>query len=151
MPSFMDAMLEIPEPRLLAGDMLFLLITNFLLQIANEVGDVDFWTNGGFGQPMAMPTSLLAMIVRDSKMSIAWILGSLRNRAYSSSSVLDDKTAVTVALQVWVDYCSLRILLELGESLLFTHSTISVWIITREVWYTAIGMAFYRWTYSKFR
>jgi hypothetical protein len=150
-PSFMDAMLEIPDPRLLAGDLLFLLMTNFLLQIANEVSDADFWTNGGFGQPMTMPTSLLAVIVRDSKMSISWILGALWNRAYSSSSVSDDKTAVKVALQVWVDYCSLRILLELGESWLFTHSTISVWIIAREVWYTAIVMAFFRWAYSRFR
>ncbi|KAL3805986.1 hypothetical protein ACHAW5_005163 [Stephanodiscus triporus] len=151
LPSFMDAMLEIPDPRLLAGDLLFILIINFLLQIANEVSDSDFWMNGGFGQPMTMPTSLLAVIVRDSKMSIAWVLGGLWNRSYSSSSVSDDETAILVALKVWVDYCSLRILLELGDSILFTHSTISMWIIAREVWYTAIVMSFFRWAYSRFR
>lgn len=150
-PSFMDAMLEIPDPRLLAGDLLFILIINFLLQIANEVSDSDFWMNGGFGQPMTMPTSLLAVIVRDSKMSIAWVLGGLWNRSYSSSSVSDDETAIIVALKVWVAYCSLRILLELGDSILFTHSTISMWIIAREVWYTAIVMSFFRWAYSRFR
>lgn len=151
MPSFMDAMLEIPDPRLLAGDLLFLLMINFLLQIANEMSDSDFWLNGGFGQPVTMPTSLLAVIVRDSKMSISWVLAAIWNRSYSSSSVSDDKTAIKVALQVWVDYCSLRILLELGESFLFTHSSISIWIIAREVWYTAIVMVFFRWAYSRFR
>jgi hypothetical protein len=98
-----------------------------------------------------MPTSLLAVIVRDSKMSISWVLAAIWNRSYSSSSVSDDKTAIKVALQVWVDYCSLRILLELGESFLFTHSSISIWIIAREVWYTAIVMVFFRWAYSRFR
>ena len=151
MPSFMDAMLEIPDPRLLSGDLLFLLMINFLLQIANEMSDSDFWLNGGFGQPVTMPTSLLAVIVRDSKMSISWVLAAIWNRSYSSSSVSDDKTAIKVALQVWVDYCSLRILLELGESFLFTHSSISIWIIAREVWYTAIVMSFFRWAYSRFR
>ncbi len=138
-------MLEIPDARLLAGDLLFLLKINFLLQIANEVSDSDFWLNGGFGQPVMMPTSLLAVIVRDSKMSISWVLAAIWSRSYSSSSVSDDKTAIKVALQVWVDYCSLRILLELGESFLFTHSSISMGMIAREVWYTAIVMSFFRW------
>eukprot|EP00578_Thalassiosira_sp_NH16_P020585 CAMPEP_0181098026 /NCGR_PEP_ID=MMETSP1071-20121207/11892_1 /TAXON_ID=35127 /ORGANISM="Thalassiosira sp., Strain NH16" /LENGTH=115 /DNA_ID=CAMNT_0023180565 /DNA_START=381 /DNA_END=725 /DNA_ORIENTATION=+ len=100
-PGFLDAMLEIPDPRLLAGDLLFILMINFLLQIANEVGDPSFWTNGGFAQPVTMPTTLLAVIVRDSKMSLAWVLGGLWNRSYSSSSVSDDATAVKTALQVW--------------------------------------------------
>lgn len=150
-PGFLDAMLEIPDPRLLAGDLLFILMINFLLQIANEVGDPSFWTNGGFAQPVTMPTTLLAVIVRDSKMSLAWVLGGLWNRSYSSSSVSDDATAVKTALQVWVDYCSLRILLELGDSFLLTHSTINIWILGREAWYTAIIMSFFRLAYGRFR
>ena len=150
-PGFLDAMLEIPDPRLLAGDLLFILMINFLLQIANEVGDPAFWLNGGFSQPVTMPTTLLAVIVRDSKMSLAWVLGALWNRSYSSSSVSDDETAIKIALQVWVDYCSLRILLELGESFLFTHSSINIWMLGREAWYTAIIMAFFRLAYGRFR
>lgn len=38
-PTFLDAMLEVPNPRMLTGDLLFILIVNFLLQIADEVGD----------------------------------------------------------------------------------------------------------------
>lgn len=154
-PSFIDAIFEIPDPKLLAGDLLFLLIINFLLQIANEVGEPNFSLRGGLSQPMTIilstSASLLDVIVRDSKMSISWMLGALRQRSYSSSSVADDGTAIKVAVQVWVDYCSLRILLELGESLLFTHETISVWLIGREVWYTLIVMIFFRWAYSRFR
>lgn len=150
--SFIDAMFEIPDPKLLAGDLLFILMINFLLQIANEVSEPNFWYSGGFSQPMTLSsTSLLDVIDRDSKMSISWIIGALRQRSYSSSSVADDATAAKVAIQVWVDYCSLRILLELGESLLFTHSTISVWLIGREVWYTLIVMTFFRLAYSRFR
>ena len=150
-PAFMDAMLEVPDPRLLAGDILFLLIINFLLQIANEVGDPDFWMNGGLTQPVTMPTTFLAVIVRDSKMSISWVLGALWNRIYSSSSVESDETAVRTALQTWVSYCSLRILLELGEGFLFTHSSINIWLLGREFWYTAIVMSFFRLAYGRFR
>lgn len=148
-PNFMDTMLEIPDPRLFAGDLLFLLIINFLLQIASEVSTTEFWLNGGFHQPITMPTTLLGVMVRDSKMSIAWTLSALWNRSYSYSSVSDDKTAIKVALQVWVDYCSLRILLELGASIGFTHSMIDIWSLGMEIWYTAIIMAFFRWAYSR--
>lgn len=151
LPAFLDAMLEIPDPRLLAGDLLFILIINFLLQIASEVGDPVFWQNGGFFQPVTMPTTLLAVMVRDSKMSIAWVLAAIWRRSYSSSSVADDETSVKIALQIWVDYCSLRILLELGESLLLTHSGINVWMLGQEAWYTAIVMAFFRLAYGRFR
>lgn len=147
--NFLDTLLEIPDPRLFAGDLLFLLIINFLLQIASEVSTSEFWLNGGFHQPITMPTTLLGVMVRDSKMSIAWTLSALWNRSYSYSSVSDDETAVKVAFQVWVDYCSLRILLELGESIGFTHSTISAWNLGIEVWYTLVIMAFFRLAYSR--
>jgi len=151
LPAFFDALLEIPDPRLLAGDLLFILIINFLLQIASDVGNPGFWHNGGFLQPVTMPTTLLAVIVRDSKMSIAWVIGAIWNRAYSSSSVSDDETAVKIALQIWVSYCSSRILLDLGESLLFTHSGIDIGMLGQEAWYTAIVMAFFRLAYGRFR
>lgn len=77
------------------------------------------------------------------------MLGALWNRSYSSSAVSDDKTAVKIALQVWVDYCSLRILMELGGSFLFTHSAIDVWSLGREFWYCAIVMAFFRFAYGR--
>jgi len=146
-PALLDALLEVPDPRLLAGDLLFLLIVNFLLQIANEVGDPEFWRHGGFGQPVTLPTTLLGVIVRDSKMSLAWVAGALWNRGYASAP--DGATAATTALRVWVDYCSLRILLELGESLLVTHSAVNVWSLGREAWYTAIIMVFFRSAYSR--
>ncbi|KAL9181108.1 hypothetical protein ACHAXT_009913 [Thalassiosira profunda] len=149
-PAFLDAMLEIPDPRVLAGDVLFILIINFLLQIANEVGDPQFWTDGGFAQPVTMPTTLLEVVVRDSKMSIAWVLGALWNRSYSSAAVSDDKMAVKTALQIWVDYCNVRILLELGQSFLFTHSSINIWMLGREFWYTAAIMSFFRLAYGRF-
>ena len=148
---FIDALLEIPDSRLFAGDLLFILIINFLLQIGSEVGSPDFWTNGGFAQPVTMPTTLLAVIIRDSKMSISWALAALWNRSYSSASVVDDETAVKKAFAIWVDYCSLRILLELGGSVLVTHSSVDVLSLGIEVWYTAIVMAFFRLAYGRFR
>ncbi len=99
-PNFLDTILEIPDPKLFTGDLLFLLIVNFLLQIASEVSTSEFWLNGGFYQPIAMPsTTLLGVVVRDSKMSIAWILSALWNRSYAYSSVSNDETAVKVAIQ----------------------------------------------------
>lgn len=149
-PNFLDTILEIPDPKLFTGDLLFLLIVNFLLQIASEVSTSEFWLNGGFYQPIAMPsTTLLGVVVRDSKMSIAWILSALWNRSYAYSSVSNDETAVKVAIQVWIDYCSLRILLELGESIGFTHLTVNIWSLGMEVWYTVVIMAFFRLAYSR--
>ena len=148
--AFFDAMLEIPDPRLLGGDLLSLLIVNYLLQIADEVGDPTFWHTGGFSQPITIPTTLLALVVRDSKMSIAWVVGALWNRSYSSSSVSDGEISVKNAFKIWVDYCSLRILLELGESFLISHTAVNVWLLAREVWYTAILMAFFRFAYGRF-
>lgn len=142
---------EIPDSRLLAGDLLFLLIVNYLLQIADEVGDPSFWMNGGFSQSVTMPTTLLALIVRDSKMSISWVLGAIWNRAYSTSSVADDETSVKRTLDVWVNYFSMRILLELGGSALVTHTPVDGWMLAREVWYTAIVMVFFRVAYGRFR
>jgi hypothetical protein len=141
---------EIPDTRLFAGDILFLLIVNFLLQIGSEVGDPNFWASGGFSQPVTMPKTLSALVVRDSKMTMSWILAGLWNRAYSTSSVSDDNTAIKKAIDVWVDYFSLRIVLELVGSILFTHTLVDVWPLAQEVWYTLIVMAFYRLSYGRF-
>ncbi len=146
---FMDSFFEVPDPRLLAGDLLFLLNVNFLLQIGDEIGDPNFWLSGGFSQPVTMPTTLLALIVRDSKMSIAWVLSALWNRSYSTSSVAESDTALKKSLEIWVDYCSIRIFLEIGGSMLFSHIPVNVWSLTREVWYTAIVMAFFRFAYGR--
>jgi hypothetical protein len=148
--NFVFSCSEIPDIRLFAGDILFLLIVNFLLQIANELGDPEFWMTGGFNQPVTMPTTLLPLVVKDSKMTISWILGGLWNRAYSFSSVSDDTTAVKEALKIWVDYCSLRIIFELAGSILITHSPVDAWPLAREVWYTAIVMSFFRFAYGRF-
>lgn len=141
---------EIPDTRLFGGDILFILVINILLQIANEVGDPNFWLEGGFSQPVTMPTTLLSLVATDSKMSIAWIFGGLWNRAYSFSSVSDDKVAVKKALDVWVDYFSIRVLMELMGSVLITHAPVDVFSLGREVWYTAIIMSFFRLAYGRF-
>ena len=147
---FLDSLLEIPDSQLFAGDLLFILVINFLLQIANEVSEPSFWLSGGFSQPVTMPVTLLAVVVRDSKMSISWVLSALWNRGYSSSSVADDETAAKKTFQIWIDYCSIRILMELGLSLLMTHSVVDGWLLFREVWYTALVMTFYRIFYGRY-
>lgn len=146
----LDSLLEIPDSQLLAGDLLFILVINFLLQIANEVSEPSFWLSGGFSQPVTMPVTLLGVVVRDSKMSISWVLSALWNRGYSSSSVADDETAVKKTLQIWIDYFSIRILIELGTSLLITHSAVGGWLLFREVWYTALVMTFFRICYGRY-
>jgi hypothetical protein len=149
-PRFLDTLTEIPDSQLLAGDLLFILVINFLLQIANDVGDPSFWLSGGFSQPVTMPVTLLAVVVRDSKLSIAWVLSALWNRGYSSSSVADDETAAKKTFQIWVDYCSIRILMELGLSLLFSHSIVGGWLLFREVWYSLLVMTFFRICYGRY-
>ena len=150
-PSFIDALLEIPDTRLFLGDVLFLLIINFLLQIGAEIGSPDYWANGGLLQPMTFPVTLSTVVARDSKMSISWILAALWNRSYSSSAVESDNVAIKNTMQIFVDYCSLRILFELGTSLLLTHTAVDVWEFGTEAWYTLIVMSGFRIAYGRFR
>ena len=114
------------------------------------MGDPTFWSAGGFTQAITLPTTLLSVVVRDSKMTIAWIASGLWNRAYSSSSVMDDRTAIKKTTDVWVDYFSLRIVLELMTSVAVTHDAVDVLGLGREVWYTAIVMGFFRLAYGRF-
>ena len=148
-PNFLDAFLEVPDVRLLSGDVLSLLIVNFLLQIADDVTTSEFWAQGGFLQPVTFPTTLLAVVVRDSKMTISWVLSGLWNRAYSSSTVYNDKIAAKEAFSVWVDYFSIRCLFELGISLLFSHMAIDLWALFREAWYMLLILISYRIIYSR--
>lgn len=150
-PNFLDAFLEVPDSRLLSGDVLSLLIVNFLLQIADEVTTSEFWAQGGFLQPVTLPTTLLAVVVRDSKMTLSWVLSGLWNRAYSSSSVYNENVAAKGAFSVWVDYFSIRAMTELGYSLLFSHMPIDLWATFREAWYVLFILTSYRIMYSRLR
>lgn len=58
--------------------------------------------------------------------------------------------AAKKAFDVWVDYFSLRIILELTGSLLITHSPVDVWALAQEVWYTLVVMGFFRLAYGRF-
>jgi len=150
-PSFIDALLEIPDSRLFLGDILFLLIINFLLQIGAELGSPDYWANGGLLQPITFPVTLSTVVIRDSKMTISWILAALWNRSYSSSAVESDNVAIKATWQIFIDYCSLRIIFELGTSLLLTHTAVDVWALGTEAWYTLIVMSGFRIAYGRFR
>ena len=150
-PSFIDALLEIPDSRLFLGDILFLLMINFLLQIGTEISSPDYWANGGLLQPITFPTTLLTVVIRDSKMSISWIMAALWNRSYSSSAVESDNIAIKTTWQIFIDYCSLRIIFELGTSLLLTHTAVDVWALGIEAWYTLIVMSGFRIAYGRFR
>ena len=142
---------EIPDSRLFLGDILFLLIINFLLQIGAELGSPDYWANGGLLQPITFPVTLSTVVIRDSKMSISWILAALWNRSYSSSAVESDNIAIKTTWQIFIDYCSLRIIFELGTSSLLTHATVDVWALGTEAWYTLIVMSGFRIAYGRFR
>ena len=149
--SFIDALLEIPDSRLFLGDILFLLMINFLLQIGAEISSPDYWANGGLLQPVTFPVTLSTVVIRDSKMSISWIMAALWNRSYSSSAVESDNIAIKTTWQIFIDYCSLRILFELGTSLLLTHTAVDVWALGIEAWYTLIVMSGFRIAYGRFR
>ena len=107
----------IQEPTLLVGDLVSLLLTCQLLGLVDVLSTQEFWNNGGFAQPVDLSpsglSSLETLVKRDSLMSIAWVLSSIRNRGYFISSVLDDMTAIKCAFTIFIDYCSLLIILTL--------------------------------------
>jgi len=144
--------LEIPVPRLLTVDIIGCLVSCELLGLADVMSDNQFWLNGGFFQPLlAVPITLGTLVQRDSVTSVAWILAALVKNGYSESAVFsDDSSTLKCAATIWLDYCSIRIVLALLSSALLTHLPVDGLDLARQCWFTACVLLTFRYIFSKY-
>lgn len=145
---FVADVLTVEEPRILVGDVISILLTAQLLGLADVLSDPSFWSDGGFLQPVGMPSTLPTLVRRDSEMSIAWVLAALKNSGYSLSAVADDSSAIKCAVSIWVDYCSLRIVYALGTAFA-AHVPVNGWDLMRQCWFTVLMLCTFRIIYSQ--
>jgi len=145
-------MFVIEEPRLLAGDMVSVLLTCQLLGLVDVLNTPEFWLSGGFAQPVGlMPegvSTLGTLVKRDSLMSIAWLLSSIKNRAYTISTVIDDLTAIKCAFTIFIDYCSFLIIFAFGASFM-AKSPIDGVEILRQSYFTILMLCTFRVLYGR--
>jgi hypothetical protein len=144
--------LEIAVPRLLTVDIIGCLVSCELLGLADVMSDNQFWLDGGFAQPIpGVPITLGTLMQRDSVTSVAWILAALIKNGYSQSAVFsDDSSTLKCAATIWLDYCSIRIVLALLSSALLTHLPVDGLDLVRQCWFTACVLLTFRYIFSKY-
>lgn len=142
----------IEDPRLLLGDMLFLLLTCLLLGFTDVLNTPSFWENGGFAQPVDLSpkgvSTLGTVVERDSVMSIAWVSSSIKHRGYTFAAVSDELTTIKCCFTILTDYSSLLIILALTTAFL-THSPVDPVEILRKSYYTILMLSAFRIAYGR--
>ena len=141
----------IPDRDLLAGDLLALILVAQLFGFTDAILDPDFIPNGGFNAPIpVIPATLSTLVARLSVMDIAWVLASLKSRGYNPEAVADDLSALKCGLTIWLDHCSLRIILAIVLAI-FSHSSVEGMDLLRQMWFTLPIMLGFRVIYCRSR
>ena len=142
-------LIEVEDKQLIAGDMLSLLVVAFLLGFHNAVMDPTFLPNGGFAAPIPpVPKTLGTATIRFSEIGLAWIFSSLCNRGYTYSAVESDQSALKSSIAIWVDHCSIRIVIALVIAALH-HAPVDALDILKQLWFTLPLMTAFRIFYGR--
>jgi hypothetical protein len=144
----------IEEPRLLIGDIISLLLACQLMGLVDVLNTPEFWISGGFAQPVDLSpeggsTSTLGTLVkRDSVMSIAWVVSSIKNRGYTLGTIVDDLTAIKCSFAIFLDYCSILIIFALVQAF-GTNASVNAIEIVRQSYYTILMICSFRFIYGR--
>jgi len=137
------------DKRLVALDLLALMIVAQLLGFTDAINAPSFISSGGFLAPIPLvPSTLGTFIRRYSIMSISWIIASIKSKAYNPAVALFDSTnALKSAVYIWVDYCSVRVIISLAAAI-STHSAVDGLDLLRVLWFTLPAVTAFRVLYS---
>lgn len=133
---------RIPEPRLLAVDVISVAIAVHLMAFADVMSDPL-----QFAPPN--PSPLPALMERDSILTVCWILSALRVNGYKQETVSSDVAVVKSTAKITAGFAALRILLGLGVAH-FATATPDAWEIVRQCYVTAITVGALRFFYGKY-
>lgn len=150
MIGFRSGLQYIEEPRLIAIDLLAILITCELLGLTDVLLSSGFWKSGGIFQPITMSSfsSMGLLIKRDSLLSICWVLSGIRNRGYSYSAIATNLGLVKSSFTIFTDFCIFLILSMLGLAVAEGGAPVDVLELVREVWYSITVVGAFRLAYS---
>jgi hypothetical protein len=140
----------IDEPRLLAVDLLAMLVTTQLLTLTEIMYEPSFWESGGFNQAISFSSfsSIGFFVRRDCLLSICWICSGVYNRGYDYAAFVNDLASVKSSLKIFLDFSSLLITAKLISAGLARLPVDGVEIL-REAWLVIIVLAAFRFAYSR--
>ena len=145
---YLSKFLIVEEPRLVVLDLVSILLVCQLLGFADAVTQQNFWSDGGFLQPISFPTSFGLLFHRYAEMGLAWIMASLKNGGYRYASILDEETSVRYSLNTFTDYCILRV-----AGAIYVAFSLNLPVdgmeILRQVWFTVICLTAFRVFYAR--
>ncbi len=140
----------VEDPRLLACDLLAILLACQLIGLSDVFLSSSFWNHGGFVQPVTVSSfsTLPILMKRDSLLSICWITSSLYNKAYSHSALTDDVSVVKSVFSIFTDFCSLMIISSLLMAI-SSHAMVDTFELLRELWFAVLVVGTLRFAYSR--
>ena len=140
----------IDEPRLLAVDLLAMLVTTQLLILTEIILQPSFWEGGGFNQAVSFSSfsSMGFFVRRDCLLSICWICSGVYNRGYDYAAFVNDLASVKLSLKIFLDFSSLLIIAKLILAGL-GRMPVDGFEILREAWIVVIVLTTFRFAYSR--
>lgn len=132
---------RIPEPRLLAVDVIAVAMAAHLMAFADVMSDpLQF-------QPPA-PSPLPALIQRDSLLTLCWILAGLSANGYEQKTVKSNRAVFTTTAHISAGFTLLRVALMFVSTFLVGNECNDGWEIARQCYVTAITVGALRFFYG---
>ena len=138
----------IEDPILLSVDVLAILLSCQLMGFMDAMSAPNFWTSGGFLQPIPMiPSSLGLLVQRVSMMSISWISAGVLSRGFRRGAYASDRALVVSTGLLCLTYVLFRVGLAAvlsGQD----DSVVDAIDLARQCYYPLVINAAFRYIYA---
>lgn len=136
--------IRIPEPRLLAVDLIAVAIGVHLMAFADVMNDPL-----QFAPPNPSPLPLL--MERDSLLSVCWVLSALTVNGYQQETVASNAAVVKSTMKIAAGFALLRVALGVVSGYFIPGvSNLDVWETARQCYITAITVGALRFFYGQY-
>jgi hypothetical protein len=148
-PMTLQEFSDVEDKQLLQTDMLALVVVVLALGLTQAVEDPSFAANGGWAASIPLvPPTMGTTMSNLSEIGIAWVASALYNRAYQPVAVRSDDMAWKVSVAIWVDHCSVRIVLAILLAFC-NHAPVDVFSLWTQLWLTLPITTIFRVAYGR--
>lgn len=145
----------IQDQRLLACDLVAILIASQLMGLVDAVNDPDFSRNGGWLQPIpAVPSTLNALIEKISVVGLFWFPSSMiRLQVPSSSSTFSPDESVVNDLGEVLPTVALFCIFRIGVAVILSnisHVDFDLFPAIRDCYFVGLATISFRFLYSQY-
>jgi len=134
--------IRIPEPRLLAVDLISVAIAAHLMAFADVMTDPL-----QFAPPH--PSPLPALIQRDSLLTVCWVLSALSVNGYQQETVASNLAVVKSTTKIATGFTVLRVVLGVVAAYFAASTTVDGWETARQCYITTITVGALRFFYGQ--